>query len=309
MPVDLDGRQLRYFTTLAEELNFTRAARRLHVAQQTLSDSIQQLERTVGVRLLDRSTRSVSLTPAGAVFRSHALALLKDADLAIEAARSVERSAEHRLVVGSPDWPDGIDLFREGITLLGSTAPTVTIDVAPTAWVRHLAAVDTGVLDVGVTFAANSAGLPGWAAVRSLGRERANRFLIAGDHPLAARERVFCEDLRDVTLLLIRRSDHAQLHDHLLGALVDRGLDPIVDADYGESYATAVAHALLHRSAIWVVPSMAREMPAGLMSIDVDDLAVEVELMAFWRRDRERDDIARFVDALSVAAAGRTALD
>lgn len=309
MGVDLDGRQLRYFTTLAEELNFTRAARRLHVAQQTLSDSIQHLERTIGVRLLDRSTRSVSLTAGGVIFREHALALLIDADRAIEAARSAEREAEHRLIVGSPDWPVGIDLFRSGITLLESAPHTITIDVAPTAWVRHLAAVEAGSLDVGVTFASDSTGVPDWAAVRPLGRERANRFLIAGDHPLASRGRVRCDDLRDVSLLLIRRSDHARLHDHLLTGLAAHGVDPVVDDDYGESFATAVAHALLHRSAIWVVPSMTRTVPAGLRAIDVEDLDVDVELMAIWRRDRERSDISRFVDALSAAAAGRDAVD
>ena len=58
-------RQLRAFVAVAEELNFTRAAERLHLGQQAVSKSVGQLERELGVALLERTTREVRLTPAG----------------------------------------------------------------------------------------------------------------------------------------------------------------------------------------------------------------------------------------------------
>jgi len=64
-PETLELRELRYFLAVAEELNFTRAAERMHLAQQALSSAIRKLEADLGVQLFTRSTRHVALTSAG----------------------------------------------------------------------------------------------------------------------------------------------------------------------------------------------------------------------------------------------------
>jgi hypothetical protein len=63
--VDLDTRLLRAYVVVAEELSFTRAAERLHLAQQALSAQVRQLESRLGVQLFERTTRRVALTAAG----------------------------------------------------------------------------------------------------------------------------------------------------------------------------------------------------------------------------------------------------
>ncbi|MFG2003881.1 LysR family transcriptional regulator [Spirillospora sp. NPDC048911] len=83
---DLEVRQLRYFVAVAEELHFGRAAERLGMAQPPLSRAIREMERQLGVTLLERTTRRVTLTPAGET-------LLRDARTALDAVTAAARRA------------------------------------------------------------------------------------------------------------------------------------------------------------------------------------------------------------------------
>ena len=86
MHPDLDLRLVRYFTVVAEHLNFARAAEELRVAQPSLSRQIQRLENALGVRLLERTTQGSRLTAAGAAFLPQAQQLLRGAQQAIATA-------------------------------------------------------------------------------------------------------------------------------------------------------------------------------------------------------------------------------
>src|SRR4051794_10528758 len=98
--VDLDTRLLRAFVTVADELNFTRAAARLFIAQQALSSQIHQLETRLGVKLFERTTRRVSLTDAGEQLLPHAIASLDALDAGTGMLETRQRAERATLRVG-----------------------------------------------------------------------------------------------------------------------------------------------------------------------------------------------------------------
>ena len=98
--MNIELRHLRYFVAVAEEASFTAAARRVHVAQQVLSSQIRQLEDALGVPLLERTSRGVSVTPAGSAFLDGARETLATLDRGVTAARNTAHAITGQLAVG-----------------------------------------------------------------------------------------------------------------------------------------------------------------------------------------------------------------
>ena len=91
--MDVELWQLRYVVAVADELSFTRAAERLHISQPALSTRIRELEGRLGFALFERTSRHVSVTPAGALLARRGRALLDDAASAVAAARNAAATA------------------------------------------------------------------------------------------------------------------------------------------------------------------------------------------------------------------------
>ncbi len=99
-PSDASIRQLRYFTALAEDLHFGKAATRLGISQPALTRQIQNLEKIVGAALVERTQRSVALTPAGVVFAERSRETLAHHESSLETARNVAARRSDSLVIG-----------------------------------------------------------------------------------------------------------------------------------------------------------------------------------------------------------------
>lgn len=99
----MELRHLKYFVTVAEELNFTKAASRLNMSQPPLSQQIKQLENSIGVKLLERSNRTVELTDAGRAFLEKAYKILIDIEKAREYTRKIYKGEKGQLSIGFTD--------------------------------------------------------------------------------------------------------------------------------------------------------------------------------------------------------------
>src|SRR5687767_12750626 len=115
----VDVREARYFVAVAEELHFGRAAERLHMSQPPLSQAIKALEHRLGVRLLHRTTREVTLTPAGAVLLDACRELVGASTAADAAVRQAADGQAGELRIGavtsafSDPLPRVLDLFQQ----------------------------------------------------------------------------------------------------------------------------------------------------------------------------------------------------
>ncbi|GIF45737.1 DNA-binding transcriptional LysR family regulator [Asanoa ferruginea] len=189
---DLDLRKLRYFVAVAEELNFIRAADRLHIAQPVLTRQIKALEKELGVELFARSTRGTELTPAGAGFVDDARAILRSAAAVQRRVRQAARGGS-RLTVGFMPGILPTDLVRA----LRERIPDLAVEVVRTSWDDQVEMILDGRVDASfVRFPIDPSGL----TVIPLYTE-SRVVVLSATHPLAARETVSILDLGPLDLL------------------------------------------------------------------------------------------------------------
>jgi Bacterial regulatory helix-turn-helix protein, lysR family len=123
----LELRELRYFLAVAEELNFTRAAERVHLAQQALSASIRNLEADLGVQLFTRSTRHVALTAAGEALVASARHVLESAAEAVDEVKRVGSGQAGRLIIGFSTAAGSVPRVRDVIRRFSQAVPDVDV--------------------------------------------------------------------------------------------------------------------------------------------------------------------------------------
>ncbi|WP_406483538.1 LysR family transcriptional regulator [Streptomyces sp. NBC_01615] len=212
----MDLRRLRYFLVLAEELNFTRAAHRLHIAQPALSQQIRALERDIGTPLLERNSRGCRLTAVGEVVAREAGELLARADAARERIRAAVggRQGQLRLALTRSARGGPVDAL---LTAFRTLHPDVDL-VVRTGWTAHnITELLAGRLDA--AFVRPPLGDVGLEC-RHIAREE---LLVAvpADHPLARERRVTRGRIAAELVILWPRENAPGMHD-----LISRQLWP-----------------------------------------------------------------------------------
>jgi len=188
--MNIELRHLRYFVAVADEASFTAAAHRVHVAQQVLSTQIRQLEDAVGTRLLNRTNKGATLTPAGAAFLTVARETLAGLDRGVTAARNAARAVSGKLSVGVGSGSENETRTRL-LTAFERAYPGVEMHLQ----IFDMTQPSAGLLDHSsdVALLRPPVAAPGieLAAVRTEPR----MFVLPAGHPLAAREELRLADV------------------------------------------------------------------------------------------------------------------
>jgi len=187
----VDMAQAEAFLAVAEELHFGRAAERLHVSQPRVSRLIVMLERQVGAKLFDRTSRRVTLTPLGEQFRDELGAAYAQLQAALDHARRAAREAAGQLRIGFTNTTEGPALSRL-VAVFEARHPgcQVTLQEAPVT--EAYAALRAGKIDVLIHWLV--ADEPDLTAGPAIGRQ--DRVVaVAVSHPFAKQETVSVEDL------------------------------------------------------------------------------------------------------------------
>lgn len=279
----MELRHLRYFTAVAEELHFTRAAARLGIGQPPLSQQIQQLEREIGTPLFLRLPRGIALTEAGAQFLDDARAILASADRAIDMARRLGRGERGAITVGftasavfHPYLPRAIRAYRDRY-------PDVRITLTESNTISLLRGLRAGEVDVAFV-------RPPYVLDAEFESERVldEPMLIAlpPGHPLSRKRAVPIAELADEDFVLYPRPIGAGLYDAIQSACQRAGFVPrvIQEAPQMASIVSLVAAGV----GISIVPAAMRHMGAqGIEYRPIKGDAPHALLdMAYRRHDR-----------------------
>jgi DNA-binding transcriptional LysR family regulator len=222
-------RALRYFVTVAEELHFGRAAERLNIVQPAVSQQVARLERELGVRLLDRSPRTVRLTEAG----RRVLDAARDTLVAAERVRAAVAKPADSVRIGTAS---GLTRRLErGIGILRGGNPDLKVVLVDLPVTARLQALRDGELDLALARGAVSS--PG-LRVRTAWSEPLHVVVSTG-HPAASRESVTLAEMSDYTLRQPSTCD-TPLRDAVTAALREADVRPRLGRPTGTTQDTIV---------------------------------------------------------------------
>ena len=282
----LDVRELRYFLGVAEELNFTRAAERLHVAQQALSAAIREIEQVLGVQLFVRSTRHVALTSAGELLVPHARKILGEVARALHELDEAAAGRRGRLVIGVAIAVHNLPVVRDAIRRFTEETPGVEVQV-----VGH----DHSDPSAGLLSASSQAAFvlapltrDEFATLSVLVEPR--HVLLPASHPLAVRKDVQTRDLAGMPWLRVPGPSTAWTR-----AWFEHPLGEPASGPEGRSGVDWVPAIQAGRAVGYTLPSLA----AGYLPMDVVTRPVrDVEpgsVVLAWRSDPPEPHVAAFV--------------
>ena len=291
-------RRLNYFVTVADELHFGRAAEILHIAQPALSQQIRQLESDLGLRLFERTTRRVSLTPGGSAFLPHARHLLVTAQGVARAAAELRAGQRGNLRVGFVDSaayefvPRFLHRFRQA-------SPAVTLQLHTMSSDEQAAALVAGQIDIGIARVT----LDHAPLLATVVDDEPLVAAVQSSHRLASEPSIRLSELRDDEFVGFAREQSPTLHARLRAMLAPHGVSysPAIEAtEY-----TTILGLVAAGEGVAIVPAGVQSLRlGGLTFVPISDPEASVQLVVLTRVDDPSVIVANAVEELTQSASG-----
>lgn len=284
-------RHLKYFLAVAEELNFTRAAERLHMAQPPLSTQIQALEAELGVRLFDRSRRAITLTAAGRALLPEARRLLGDMERAARITRHAGDGTVGRLSIGfvpsaaNGALPGALRRYHKRYPRV----ELVLLECAPDELVRRL---HDRRIDVAFMFAPINDDTLSTHCVCTEHLMAA----LPGNHRLATAAAVDLHDLANEPIILPTRHETPGLYSRIRGLFDEVGVEPTIVQREVWMMQTIIGLVAAEIGAAVVPSSAAVAHREGVAYRPLAHPAAPVEMIIAWRGEITSPTLAGFLD-------------
>ncbi|MFI0473703.1 LysR family transcriptional regulator [Halomonas sp. HMF6819] len=275
----LTFRQLRYFLVLSEELHFGRAAQRLHISQPPLSASLRQLEAELDVRLLERNSKRVSLTPAGEAFQHQARRILSQLKESQTLVQRIAVSASGLVRVGfTPTM-----LFRgvpELTRALKARYPGIEIQLIERNSAEQVEAVAQEKLDLGFI---HSMPLP--EEIDSMGLSGESFICcLPTNHPLAVRSFISIKELANEEVVLFGRSLAPHYYDRIISLFHHEDVEP--DICHEAAHWLTVLALVANEMGVSLVPtSLAKAGFSNVRFVPLVDSPRRHQSHCIWRGD------------------------
>jgi DNA-binding transcriptional LysR family regulator len=297
----MEIRELRAFTAVAEEGSFSAAARKLHLSQSALSQTIRSLERHLGVRLLERHPVGVTTTDAGSILLREARALLAQHDQALAAVTGQAAPGPATLRVGVPLELPG-NLLPRALAEMSATFPHTRAEISHASSAAQLTALEAGHLDLAL--ARECPAGPGYDAVLAA-EEPLGVLLGAG---LAAERAgpggVWLHQLADLEWTGFSRTEAPAWHDQVTATLRSHGISirdhPGQGGQGGLIAEVKLAAAGTAKVFALAPPGWSTMLPDSVTWCPLTGSPLVRRTWAVWPAATRRRDLAAFVAALDI---------
>ncbi|XKE47055.1 LysR family transcriptional regulator [Halomonas organivorans] len=286
----MELRHLRYFCVVAEELNLTYAAERLHMSQPPLTRQIKQLEEELGAVLFERSSRGLTLTATGQFFHEHALQILEKVDATVEATRRIARSNRRMFGIGfvASVFYGQLPLLVRGLR----QKDDVELTLAELTTVQQVQALKAGRIDLGF----------GRLRIQDPDVEQEVLFeepmmaALPVGHPLAETTPTL-EQLARYPLVVFPAKPRPSLADMTLGLFRRHGLKVEVAQEANELQ-TALG-LVASEMGITLVPEQVKRLQRdGIVFVYLDDKSITSPVLCSRRKGEPPSDIMQEANAI-----------